>query len=109
MPDIAGPGHEWQEEDGVTVLASDLTVTSVRTVCSYCGVGCGMVLDLAADATGARRVVNASGAKTHPANSGRLSTVRSAACGIIRTGPVASMANRETVIVGWMPPNGRRP
>jgi hypothetical protein len=68
-----------------------------------------MVLDLAADATGARRVVNASGAKTHPANSGRLSTVRSAACGIIRTGPVASMANRETVIVGWMPPNGRRP
>jgi hypothetical protein len=37
MPDIAGPGHEWQEEDGVTVLASDLTVTSVRTVCSYCG------------------------------------------------------------------------
>jgi hypothetical protein len=93
----------------VTVLASDLTVTSVRTVCSYSGVGCGMVLDLAVDATGARPVVNASGENTHLANLGRLSTVRSAGYRIICTDPVASMANRDTVIVGWRPPNGRRP
>ncbi|MFE5900153.1 molybdopterin-dependent oxidoreductase [Streptomyces sp. NPDC056488] len=46
-----------------------------RTVCSYCGVGCGIVLDIARDpATGLRRVVKASGDKAHPANSGRLCT-----------------------------------
>ena len=53
-------------------LASDLTVTTARTVCCYCGVGCGMVLDVAADAAGVRRVVKAAGDKAHPANSGRL-------------------------------------
>ncbi|WP_455431188.1 molybdopterin-dependent oxidoreductase [Streptomyces bikiniensis] len=46
---------------------------TTRTVCSYCGVGCGIVLDVARDpATGLRRVVRASGDKAHPANSGRL-------------------------------------
>ncbi|MGV9691582.1 molybdopterin-dependent oxidoreductase [Streptomyces sp. NPDC003444] len=46
-----------------------------RTVCSYCGVGCGIVLDVARDpATGLRRIVKASGDKAHPANSGRLCT-----------------------------------
>jgi NADPH-dependent sulfite reductase flavoprotein alpha-component len=48
--------------------------TAVRTVCSYCGVGCGIVLDVARDETGARRVVKASGDKAHPANAGRLCT-----------------------------------
>ncbi|MFE8936242.1 molybdopterin-dependent oxidoreductase [Streptomyces sp. NPDC007872] len=48
---------------------------TTRTVCSYCGVGCGIVLDVARDpATGLRRVVRASGDKAHPANSGRLCT-----------------------------------
>ncbi|MFC7792938.1 molybdopterin-dependent oxidoreductase [Streptomyces cinereoruber] len=48
---------------------------TTRTVCSYCGVGCGIVLDVARDpATGLRRVVKASGDKAHPANSGRLCT-----------------------------------
>ncbi|MGV4926983.1 molybdopterin-dependent oxidoreductase (plasmid) [Streptomyces sp. BHT-5-2] len=47
----------------------------VRTVCSYCGVGCGMVLDVARDpANGRRRVVRASGDQAHPANRGRLCT-----------------------------------
>lgn len=46
----------------------------VKTVCSYCGVGCGMVLDVAADAAGQRRVVKVSGDKAHPANFGRLCT-----------------------------------
>ncbi|WP_045875176.1 bifunctional nitrate reductase/sulfite reductase flavoprotein subunit alpha [Pseudofrankia sp. DC12] len=48
--------------------------TSVRTVCSYCGVGCGLVLDVVRDQAGARRVVKASGDKAHPANAGRLCT-----------------------------------
>uniref|UniRef100_A0AAU3H1Z1 assimilatory sulfite reductase (NADPH) n=1 Tax=Streptomyces sp. NBC_01401 TaxID=2903854 RepID=A0AAU3H1Z1_9ACTN len=48
---------------------------SVRTVCSYCGVGCGIVLDITRDpGDGRRRAVKASGDKSHPANSGRLCT-----------------------------------
>nr|WP_181442386.1 bifunctional nitrate reductase/sulfite reductase flavoprotein subunit alpha [Streptomyces tateyamensis] len=42
----------------------------VRTVCSYCGVGCGLVLQLGAG----RAVVQATGDKAHPANAGRLCT-----------------------------------
>ncbi|MFJ8358385.1 molybdopterin-dependent oxidoreductase [Streptomyces sp. NPDC093984] len=46
----------------------------IRTVCSYCGVGCGIVLDVATGPDGRRRVVKASGDKEHPANRGRLCT-----------------------------------
>lgn len=42
---------------------------SVKTVCPYCGVGCGMVLDVAEG-----KVVKVSGDKSHPANFGRLCT-----------------------------------
>ncbi|MFI6647218.1 molybdopterin-dependent oxidoreductase [Streptomyces sp. NPDC050529] len=48
---------------------------SVRTVCSYCGVGCGIVLDITRDpADGRRRASKASGDKAHPTNAGRLCT-----------------------------------
>ncbi|MFJ2027349.1 molybdopterin-dependent oxidoreductase [Streptomyces sp. NPDC087897] len=46
----------------------------VRTVCSYCGVGCGIVLDVATGPDGRRTVVKASGDKEHPSNAGRLCT-----------------------------------
>ncbi|MGY5013971.1 molybdopterin-dependent oxidoreductase [Streptomyces sp. 900105755] len=46
----------------------------VRTVCSYCGVGCGMVLDIGRGPDGRRTVLKASGDKEHPANFGRLCT-----------------------------------
>ncbi|MFE2918231.1 molybdopterin-dependent oxidoreductase, partial [Kitasatospora indigofera] len=46
----------------------------VRTVCSYCGVGCGIVLDLKRGADGRRSVAKVSGDKAHPANGGRLCT-----------------------------------
>ncbi|WP_307781752.1 molybdopterin-dependent oxidoreductase, partial [Streptomyces sp. MBT59] len=46
----------------------------MRTVCSYCGVGCGIVLDIAAGPDGRRTVVKASGDKEHPSNAGRLCT-----------------------------------
>ncbi|MFD8322043.1 molybdopterin-dependent oxidoreductase [Kitasatospora purpeofusca] len=50
-------------------------VERVRTVCSYCGVGCGMLLDVAVDgATGRRTVVKSSGDRDHPVNAGRLCT-----------------------------------
>ncbi|MEU1122105.1 bifunctional nitrate reductase/sulfite reductase flavoprotein subunit alpha [Streptomyces sp. NPDC005899] len=48
--------------------------TQVRTVCSYCGVGCGIVLDVAAGPDGRRTVLKAAGDKAHPANRGRLCT-----------------------------------
>ena len=48
--------------------------TKVRTVCSYCGVGCGMVLDIGLGPDGRRTVLKASGDKEHPANLGRLCT-----------------------------------
>ncbi|MCX4578093.1 molybdopterin-dependent oxidoreductase [Streptomyces sp. NBC_01571] len=46
----------------------------VRTVCSYCGVGCGLVLDIGTGPDGRRTVLKASGDKAHPANAGRLCT-----------------------------------
>ncbi|ARF52907.1 bifunctional nitrate reductase/sulfite reductase flavoprotein subunit alpha [Streptomyces gilvosporeus] len=56
-------------------MAADSKDGSVRTVCSYCGVGCGIVLEVARDpADGRRRVAKASGDKAHPTNSGRLCT-----------------------------------
>ncbi len=46
----------------------------MRTVCSYCGVGCGLVLDVGAGPDGRRKILKASGDKAHPANAGRLCT-----------------------------------
>jgi len=45
-----------------------------RTVCSYCGVGCGILLDVARGRDGRRTAVRASGDPDHPANRGRLCT-----------------------------------
>lgn len=41
----------------------------VRSVCPYCGVGCGVILDVEAG-----RIVGLSGDREHPANRGRLCT-----------------------------------
>ncbi|MFG2290948.1 molybdopterin-dependent oxidoreductase [Streptomyces sp. NPDC048595] len=49
-------------------------LTQVRTACSYCGVGCGIVLDVATDRDGRRTVRKATGDKAHPTNAGRLCT-----------------------------------
>ncbi|OZC76258.1 reductase [Rhodococcus sp. 06-462-5] len=55
-------------------------VTTVKTLCAYCGVGCGMVLEIggpstSSDAAPTRPVVTKSvGDKSHPANFGRLCT-----------------------------------
>jgi sulfite reductase (NADPH) flavoprotein alpha-component len=46
-----------------------MSATSVKTVCPYCGVGCGMVLHVEDG-----QVVKISGDKEHPANFGRLCT-----------------------------------
>ncbi|MGW4119713.1 molybdopterin-dependent oxidoreductase [Nocardia sp. NPDC004711] len=44
-----------------------------RTVCSYCGVGCGITVELDAGPAGPR-IRKATGDKAHPANGGRLCT-----------------------------------
>ncbi|MGW1749279.1 molybdopterin-dependent oxidoreductase [Streptomyces sp. NPDC002092] len=54
--------------------ANTTTAPKVRTVCSYCGVGCGIVLDIGFGPDGRRTVLKASGDKEHPANFGRLCT-----------------------------------
>ncbi|KUO14959.1 bifunctional nitrate reductase/sulfite reductase flavoprotein subunit alpha [Streptomyces dysideae] len=55
-------------------MTSTTSTTQVRTVCSYCGVGCGIVLDVGMGPDGRRTVLRASGDKAHPANAGRLCT-----------------------------------
>ncbi|MFI9757324.1 molybdopterin-dependent oxidoreductase [Streptomyces sp. NPDC051963] len=56
-------------------MAAGSEKDSVRTVCSYCGVGCGIVLDIARDpADGRRRAAKVAGDKAHPTNFGRLCT-----------------------------------
>ena len=45
------------------------TASAVRSVCPYCGVGCGIVMQ-----TDGRRVIKVSGDKAHPSNFGRLCT-----------------------------------
>lgn len=48
---------------------------AVNTMCAYCGVGCGMVLQITSDPqTGRRHVAKSVGNKEHPANFGRLCT-----------------------------------
>ncbi|MGE0970765.1 molybdopterin-dependent oxidoreductase [Klebsiella sp. WOUb02] len=44
-------------------------VIAVKTVCPYCGVGCGMALEVQGE-----KVIKVSGIKTHPTNFGRLCT-----------------------------------
>lgn len=48
---------------------------AVNTMCAYCGVGCGMVLQVTTDPeSGRRQVAKSVGNKQHPANFGRLCT-----------------------------------
>ena len=50
-------------------------VRTVHTMCAYCGVGCGMVLQVTTDPkSGQRHVTKSIGNKHHPANFGRLCT-----------------------------------
>jgi sulfite reductase (NADPH) flavoprotein alpha-component len=48
---------------------TDMANKTVRSVCPYCGVGCGIVMEVADD-----RVIKVTGDKDHPSNFGRLCT-----------------------------------
>lgn len=56
--------------------------TQVATVCSYCGVGCGIVLDVGDDGT----VHRASGDRSHPSNAGRLCTKGATSATVLAAG-----------------------
>ncbi|MGW5574494.1 molybdopterin-dependent oxidoreductase [Nocardia thailandica] len=47
---------------------------TVRTQCSYCGVGCGISVATTTDQSGLPVIAKVSGDKLHPANAGRLCT-----------------------------------
>lgn len=50
-------------------------MTQVKSVCPYCGVGCGIVMEVEDNpATRTRRVIKVYGDKQHPTNYGRLCT-----------------------------------
>ncbi|QCB93736.1 bifunctional nitrate reductase/sulfite reductase flavoprotein subunit alpha [Cellulomonas shaoxiangyii] len=66
--------------------------TQVATVCSYCGVGCGIVLDVVEDDAGGRRVRKASGDRSHPANGGRLCTKGATSADMLAAGGRLSSA-----------------
>ncbi|WP_040722336.1 bifunctional nitrate reductase/sulfite reductase flavoprotein subunit alpha [Nocardia veterana] len=48
--------------------------STVRTACSYCGVGCGITVQTGRDEAGAPVIAKVSGDKLHPVNGGRLCT-----------------------------------
>lgn len=53
----------------------EAVVTQVKSVCPYCGVGCGIVMEVEDNpATRTRRVIKVYGDKQHPTNYGRLCT-----------------------------------
>src|SRR5689334_13183090 len=59
----------------LTVSRSGAPSAAVRTVCSYCGVGCGIAVESSTGPSGlGLSVVKATGDKSHPANAGRLCT-----------------------------------
>src|ERR1700728_1467924 len=60
----------------VSVARESVAPTNaVNSMCAYCGVGCGIVLQVTTDPKGGRSHVTKSiGSKEHPANFGRLCT-----------------------------------
>lgn len=63
-----------------------VTKTTVKSVCPYCGVGCGIAMEVADN-----RIVKVTGDKTHPTNFGRLCT-KGSSCHV----PVAAAGRAES-------------
>ncbi|MGC2653254.1 MAG: bifunctional nitrate reductase/sulfite reductase flavoprotein subunit alpha [Mycobacterium sp.] len=55
-------------------MAAQSGAKHVDSLCAYCGVGCGMVLQVSSDPETGSRVARSFGQKSHPANFGRLCT-----------------------------------
>jgi sulfite reductase (NADPH) flavoprotein alpha-component len=63
----------------------DVTKKTVKSVCPYCGVGCGIVMEIADN-----KIVKVTGDKTHPTNFGRLCT-KGSSCNV----PVAATGRAD--------------
>ncbi|UJP39596.1 bifunctional nitrate reductase/sulfite reductase flavoprotein subunit alpha [Cellulomonas palmilytica] len=74
------------------VQGSTPSLEQVATVCSYCGVGCGIVLDVACDDEGRPVARGARGDKAHPANAGRLCTKGATSADMLAAGGRATHA-----------------
>ena len=61
-------------------MQSALPNPSIKTVCPYCGVGCGLVMEVADG-----KVVKVSGDRSHPSNFGRLCTKGSTSAQTLRS------------------------
>ncbi len=59
---------------GMSDAVTARTGGTANTACSYCGVGCGITVQTAPDATGKPMITKVSGDKSHPSNAGRLCT-----------------------------------
>ena len=70
------------------------TPAQVKSACSYCGVGCGMLLQVETDETGRRRVAKVAGDKQHPANRGRLCTKGATSAAMLAAPGVSTTAAR---------------
>ncbi|MET9491824.1 bifunctional nitrate reductase/sulfite reductase flavoprotein subunit alpha [Nocardia sp. NPDC006630] len=64
---------------------STIPLTSTRTACSYCGVGCGMVVHTRPGESGAPVIASVNGDKLHPVNAGRLCTKGATHAELMRT------------------------
>lgn len=76
----------------IALQGSTPSLEQVATVCSYCGVGCGVVLDVATDDGGRRSVRSARGDRSHPSNAGRLCTKGATSADMLAAGGRATRA-----------------
>ncbi|MGP7961477.1 molybdopterin-dependent oxidoreductase [Sanguibacter sp. A247] len=77
---------------GVGAAGARPGTDSVRTVCGYCGVGCGIILEVHEDADGTRTPTSSRGDSAHPANRGRLCTKGATTLDVVVAGGRATSA-----------------
>ena len=81
----------WRSRAAFFVLGfAEVTKTTVKSACPYCGVGCGVVMEVEAG-----KIIKVTGDKAHPTNFGRLCT-KGASCGQ----PVAAAGRAAHPFVG---------
>ncbi|MFR9753324.1 molybdopterin-dependent oxidoreductase [Nocardia sp. 004] len=70
--------------------------STVKTACSYCGVGCGITVKTATGTAGEPVIATVSGDRLHPANAGRLCTKGATHAELMRTSGRMETAYRRS-------------
>lgn len=78
--------------DAAADAGTNAGTDAVRTVCGYCGVGCGLVLEVCEHDDGLRTPTGARGDTAHPANRGRLCTKGATTLDVLVAGGRATSA-----------------